>query len=340
MMRSSLRLLAGWLWVSLALALHLSLPAVAGGPEAATPIAPPESFTPEQRAHWAYQVPVRTAVPAVVDAGWTRNPIDRFILAGLEGIGFGPAREAGRIALIRRLSFDLTGLPPTLPEVEAFLDDPRPDAYERLVDRLLDSPRYGERWAQHWLDLAHYADSGGFEADADRPDAWRYRDWVVRALNDDLPYDRFLALQIAGDEVAPGDVDALVATGFGRCGPHLKVGGNADPVAERQAELTEITGTVGAVFLGLTLGCCRCHDHKFDALPTTDYYRLQSFFAASDLVERPIGSKAEQDAYDAARKALEARLSPLRKRKAEIEAPYRRRSRSPRRRCSRPRSKR
>jgi len=323
MVRVSLAWLTGWLSASLTVVLTLNLPAFAVGPETAAPMAPLESFTPEQRAHWAYQVPRRPDVPVVIDAGWARNPIDRFIRAGLEGVGFVPAREADRVALIRRVSFDLTGLPPTPPEVEAFLGDARPDVYERLVERLLDSPHYGERWAQHWLDLAHYADSNGFEGDADRPDAWRYRDWVVRALNADLPYDRFVTLQIAGDEVAPGDVDALIATGFGRCGPHLKVGGNADPIVERQAELTEITGTVGAVFLGLTLGCCRCHDHKFDPLPATDYYRLQSFFAASALVESPIASKAEQDAYDAARKAVEARLAPLRKQKAAIEAPYR-----------------
>ena len=144
-------------------------------------------------------------------------------------MGFAHAPEADRVALIRRVTFDLTGLPPTPAEVDAFLADDRPDAYERLVDRLLASPRYGERWAQHWLDLAHYADSNGFEADAERPDAWRYRDWVVRALNADMPYDRFVALQIAGDEVAPGDIDALIATGFGRCGPHLKVGRERRP---------------------------------------------------------------------------------------------------------------
>ena len=146
---------------------------------------------------------------------------------------------------------------------------------------LLASPQYGERWAQHWLDLAHYADSNGFELDAERPDAWRYRDWVVDALNADMPYDRFLALQLAGDELEPGDPDALIATGFGRCGPREVVGGNVIPEVKRQNELTEITGTVGSVFLGLTIGCARCHDHKFDAIPTTDYYRLQSFFAAS-----------------------------------------------------------
>ena len=170
-------------------------------------------------------------------------------------------------------------MPPSPDEVAAFVGDARPDAYERLVDRLLASPQYGERWGQHWLDLAHYADSNGFELDAERPDAWRYRDWVVNALNADLPYDRFLMLQIAGDDLSPGDRDALIATGFCRCGPREVVGGNVIPEVKRQSELTEITGTVGSVFLGMTIGCARCHDHKFDAIPTTDYYRLQAFFS-------------------------------------------------------------
>jgi len=290
---------------------------------AAEPVAPPETFTAEQRAHWAYQTPGRPEPPGVKEAGWVRNPIDRFILAGLEAVEFRHAPEASRTALLRRVIFDLTGLPATPEEAEAFQKDDRPDAYERLVDRLLASPRYGERWAQHWLDLAHYADSNGFEIDAERPDAWRYRDWVVGALNADMPYDRFVTLQLAGDEAAPGDTAALVATGFGRCGPREVVGGNVDPAVQRQTELTEITGTVGSVFLGLTVGCARCHDHKFDALPTTDYYRLQSFFAAARLVDVPTAPDAERAAFAAAKKAAAEKTSPLRARMAGIEAPYR-----------------
>ena len=287
------------------------------------PVAPAETFTAEQRAHWAYQVPRRPPVPSGIKPGWARNPIDAFIRARHESVDFRHAPEADRVALIRRLTFDLTGLPPTPADVERFQNDGRPDAYERLVDRLLDSPGYGERWAQHWLDLAHYADSNGFELDAERPDLWRYRDWVISSLNADLPYDEFLTLQLAGDEARPGDHAALIATGFGRCGPREVVGGNVDPVDKRQSELTEITGTVGSVFLGLTLGCARCHDHKFDALPTTDYYRLQSFFAASQLVDLPLAPEAERTAFEAARKAVAARAAPLRKRQAELEAPYR-----------------
>jgi hypothetical protein len=301
------------------LALGLALPGLAKADDPA----PPETFTAEQRSHWAYLPPRRPDLPEVNEAGWVRNAIDRFILAAHEQNGFRHAPEASRVALIRRVTFDLTGLPPTPGEVDAYLADPSPDAFERVVDRLLASPGYGDRWAQHWLDLAHYADSNGFELDAERPDAWRFRDWVVRALNDDMPYDRFMTLQLAGNEVAPGDPDALIATGFGRCGPREVVGGNVDPAVKRQSELTEITGTVGSVFLGLTIACARCHDHKFDALPTTDYYRLQAFFAASQLVDRPIADKAEQEAFAAAKKAVGEAVAPLRKQMAQIEAPYR-----------------
>ena len=309
-----------WSLLALGLTSIATLTARAGDPP---PVAPPETFRPEQKAHWAYQIPKRSPLPAVKESGWVRNPIDRFILAGLESVEFKHTAEADRVALIRRVTFDLTGLPPTLSEVEAFLADARPDAYERVVDRLLASPRFGERWAQHWLDLAHYADSNGFELDAERPDAWRYRDWVINAINADMPYDRFMSLQLAGDEVAPDDASALIATGFGRAGPREVVAGNIDPKVRRQSELTEVTGTVGSVFLGLTMGCARCHDHKFDALPTTDYYRLQSFFAAAEFVEKAISSKDEQEAIKKANEAVDAKLAPLRKRMAEIEAPYR-----------------
>jgi hypothetical protein len=285
--------------------------------------APPESFSPEQREHWAYQPIKRTLPPAVKESGWVKNPIDRFILAELEKLEMNHAPEVDRVSLIRRVTFDLIGLPPSPEEVGAFVCDQHPDAYERLVDRLLASPHYGERWGQHWLDLAHYADSNGFELDAERPDAWRYRDWVVSALDADLPYDRFLMLQIAGDDLAPGDRDALIASGFCRCGPRELVGGNVIPEEKRQSELTEITATVGSVFLGLTIGCARCHDHKFDAIPTTDYYRLQSFFAASELTDQPISAEKERNAYAAVEKAIQQKVAPLKKDLGALEAPYR-----------------
>ncbi|WP_435007576.1 DUF1549 and DUF1553 domain-containing protein [Tundrisphaera lichenicola] len=323
MLRSSTKRVWAVLGCSLAILVASAAGLWAGTDSDVAPVAPPETFRKEQRDHWAFVPPVRPELPEVQESGWVKNPIDRFILAGLEWMEFRHAPEADRVALIRRVTFDLTGLPPTPDEIERFLADPSPDAYERLVDRLLDSPRFGERWAQHWLDLAHHADSNGFELDAERPDAWRYRDWVVQAFNDDMPYDRFVQLQLAGDEIAPGDHAALIATGFCRGGPREVVGGNVDPAEKRQSELTEITGTVGSVFLGLTIGCARCHDHKFDALPTTDYYRLQSFFAGSNLVEIPIASEAEVAAFEEAKKAAEAKIAPLKKRMSEIEAPYR-----------------
>jgi hypothetical protein len=233
-------------------------------------------ITDDDRAYWAFVPPVRPDLPAVADADRARNPIDVFLLAALEDAGLAPSPEADRRTLIRRLSFDLTGLPPTPEEVEAFVEDPGPDAYERLVDRLLASPAHGERWAQHWLDLARYADTDGFEFDQARPDAWRYRDWVAGALNADMPYDRFVRLQLAGDEAEPGDPSAFVATGFNRCYPDM-VDLN-DQGLRRQNALNDITETTGLVFLGLTIGCARCHDHKFDPIRQSDFYRLQAFF--------------------------------------------------------------
>jgi Protein of unknown function (DUF1553)/Protein of unknown function (DUF1549) len=306
-----------------AVLLVISGATAADGPSPTDGYAPAESFTADQRAHWAYQTVKRAEPPAVKETGWVKNPIDRFILAELEASALPHAPEADRVALIRRATFDLTGLPPSPDEVAAFLNDQRPDAFERLVDRLLASPRHGERWGQHWLDLAHYADSNGFELDAERPDAWRYRDWVVKALNSDLPYDQFLSQQLAGDEIHPGDHQALVATGFCRCGPRELVGGNVIPEEKRQSELAEITGTVGSVFLGLTIGCARCHDHKFDAIPTTDYYRLQAFFAASELSEVPVATKQETEAFETAEKSIKQKVAPLKEQMAALEAPYR-----------------
>jgi len=305
--------------------LALSPTATADDPASkpAPPLARIEKFTADKRDHWAYQPLAGAEPPDVEEVGWVRNPIDQFVLADLESVELPHSPEADRVALIRRVTFDLTGLPPTPKAVADFLGDARPDAYERLVDDLLQSPQYGVRWAQHWLDLAHYADTNGFELDSERPDAWRYRDWVVDAFNTDMPYDRFIALQIAGDELEKGDASALIATGFGRSGPREIVGGNVIPAVKRQNELTEITGTVGSVFLGLTIGCARCHDHKFDAIPATDYYRLQSFFAASQLVDKQIAPKADVEAFSAAEKAIAEKLAPIRKELSALEAPYR-----------------
>jgi hypothetical protein len=253
------------------------------------------------------------------------NPIDAFVFAKLAELNIKPVAPAKKAELLRRVTYDLTGLPPTREELEIFLADHSPEAWERVVDRLLASPAYGERWAQHWLDLAHYADSNGFELDADRPDAWRFRDWVIKALNEDLPYDRFLTLQISGDESALGDREALIASGFARSGPREVVGGNIDPEVRRQNELVEATTTAGSVFLGLTISCARCHDHKFDPLPTTDYYRLEAFFAGTQLKDIRIHEKAERDAYERVMKEIEAKTKPLQEAQKKLERPYRER---------------
>ena len=247
----------------------------------------------EPSTHWAFQ-PIRSVAPPRVDGFPSTNPIDAFILARLQQLGISPAPFASPKDLLRRVTYDLTGLPPTSAEREEFLRDTTSPGWERLVDRLLSRPDFGERWAQHWLDLAHYADSNGFELDADRPDAWRYRDWVVHSINQDLPYDRFLTLQIAGDEAAPGDPEALIASGFGRAGPREVVAGNIDPEVRRQNELTEVVSSVGSVFLGLTVGCARCHDHKFDPIPAADYYGLEAYFAGAQLTETAIHAETEK----------------------------------------------
>lgn len=235
---------------------------------------------------WPFVKPVKTAPPHVKDTGWVRNPIDAFVLAGLESHGLRPAPEASRPELIRRATFDLTGLPPTPEEVDQFVADKFPNAYEKLIDRLLNSPRYGERWGRHWLDLARYADTDGYERDDERKNAWRYRDYVIRSLNDDKPYNRFVEEQVAGDELWPGDPDALIATAFLRNGPWDSFA--FDKKAQRNDFLTDVTDTTGSVFVGLTIGCARCHNHKYDPISQKDYYRFQSFFAAIQPADVPL----------------------------------------------------
>jgi hypothetical protein len=296
------------------------LPALAAAGPATDPIDKP--LTAEERSHWAFASPKKVEVPAVKRQGWVRNPIDAFLLAAMESEGLKPAPEADRSALLRRLSFDLTGLPPTPEELEAFLADKASDAYERVVDRLLESPHYGERWAQHWLDLARYADTDGFEFDQVRPDAWRYRDWVVAAINADIPYDRFVRLQLAGDEVAPDDASALVATGFNRCYPDM-VDLN-DQGLRRQNSLNDITETTGLVFLGLTIGCARCHDHKFDPIRQSDFYRLQAFFTPARFRDDlPIASASRRRSYESARSSWAGEIAQLQAELLRIETPVR-----------------
>jgi len=230
--------------------------------------------------HWAFLPPVRPSLPEVKDKHWVRNEIDRFILARLEKEGLRPSPEADRVTLIRRVSLDLLGLPPTLQEVDAFLADTRPDAYERLVDRLLKSPHYGERWGRHWLDLARYADSNGYSIDGPR-EIWKYRDWVIEALNRDLPFDQFVIEQIAGDMLPNATLAQKIATGFHR-NTELNEEGGIDKEQFRIEAVADRVNTTGTVFLGLTLGCARCHDHKYDPISQREYYQFFAFFNNAD----------------------------------------------------------
>lgn len=234
------------------------------------------TFQPEDL--WAF-APVKP-----LDRG---RSIDSFVLEKLTAKGIAPAPRADRRTLIRRVTIDLTGLPPTPDEVDAFVNDDAPDAWPRLVERLLASPRYGERWARHWLDVVRYADSSGYSNDFERPNAWRYRDYVIRSLNNDKPYDRFILEQIAGDELFPDDPEARIATGFLRAGPWEHTAMSVEAVS-RQLFLDDVTHATISTFQGLTLGCARCHDHKFDPLPTKDYYRVQAVFASTEFARPPM----------------------------------------------------
>ncbi len=226
---------------------------------------------------WAFSRPESVTPPRVRESNWVRNPIDRFVLAKLEAANLRPTPEPDRLTLLKRVTHDLTGLAPTAEETAAFLADRSPDAFEKVVNRLLASPRFGERWAQHWLELVRYSETEGFKLDRLRPDAWRYRDYVIRSFNEDLPYDRFLRQQLAGDELEPTNPQAIVATGFLRVHPEESNGANYRQI--RQDILNDVTDTFASVVLGITLQCARCHNHKADPLSQQDYYNLQAFFA-------------------------------------------------------------
>ena len=237
---------------------------------------------PESRQFWSFQPLKKVTPPRTADAtGWSRSAIDQFILEKLDAARLHPNPAVGRAALIRRVSFDLTGLPPTAAEVTEFEADERPDAYERLVDRLLADPHYGERWGRFWLDLARFAESHGFEHDYDRPSAYHYRDFVVQALNQGMPYDQFVRWQIAGDEFAPNDRQAMMATGYLAAGVHSTQITKNEVEKHRYDEMDDMLNTVGTSLLGLSIGCARCHDHKFDPIPQADYYRLLSTFTTT-----------------------------------------------------------
>jgi hypothetical protein len=227
--------------------------------------------------HWAFQPVTHPDPPDVRNRAWVRNPVDRFIAARLEAEGFAPSPQADRVTQIRRVSLDLIGLPPSPQEVNEFVNDNRPDAYERLVDRLLASPHYGEKWARYWLDLARYGDSDGYERDPSRPYAWRYRQWVIEALNRDMPYDEFTVEQLAGDLLSNATVDQKVATGFQRNTFTNREAG-VDRAEDRFEQLLNRTSTVGTVWLGLTVGCAQCHNHKFDPISQREFYQMMAFW--------------------------------------------------------------
>lgn len=281
----------------------------------------------EDRQWWAFQ-PVRSSVPPVVaDEGWSRNEIDRFIFQKLGAAGLRPAPEASRQMLARRVYFDLTGLPPTPHEAQEFAEDVSPDAYERLVERLLASPKYGQRWARHWLDLVRYADSDGYRADDYRPLAWRYRDYVVAAFNDDKPYDRFVQEQLAGDELFPDNPAAVTATGYLRCGIYEY--NSRDVRGQWEIILNDLTDTTGDVFLGLGLQCARCHDHKYDPLLQKDYFRLRAFFAGlTPYAELPAATADELAGRAAHLAEWETQSAHVRQAIEAVEAPFRDKART------------
>jgi cytochrome c553 len=268
---------------------------------------------PQERKWWAFQPVQRPAVPALA-ANPSLNPVDAFLRVKWREKSLTPAKAADRRSLVRRLYLDVLGLPPTIAQVEAFLADRSPKAYENLVDGLLASPHYGERWARHWMDVVRYADSGGYEYDRDRDNAWRYRDYVVNSLNADKPYDKFLLEQLAGDEIWPDSQEARIATGMLRLGPE----NNLKNEQTRLDELDDLIATTSNSLLGLTVGCARCHNHKFDPIPQKDYYKLQAVFWSTKPEEYPLASaeevarhKAEAQRIDKAQQALRAQINAI-----------------------------
>ncbi|HEY0552525.1 MAG TPA: PSD1 and planctomycete cytochrome C domain-containing protein, partial [Verrucomicrobiae bacterium] len=281
-------------------------------------------ITDEDRQWWAFQPLMKVVVPKTA-ARWAKNEVDQFVFSKLSENRLQSSPEASRIALARRLYFDLWGLPPTPEQIESFLADKSADAYEKLVDQLLASPRYGERWARHWLDLVRYADSDGYRIDDLRPTAWRYRDYVINAFNNDKPYDEFVREQIAGDEMTPRTPERLIATGYLR--HWIYEYNNRDVVGQWNTILNDITDTTGDVFLGLGVQCARCHDHKFDPILQKDYYRLQAFFAPFlPREDIDVATDSERAEHQAKIGKWEEMTKDLRAQIAEVEAPYRKKA--------------
>ncbi len=280
---------------------------------------PGYQVTDTDRAHWSFRRLKRPEVPAIASPAAPEHPIDRFIAPGLAAKGLRPNQSASRGELIRRVTYDLTGLPPSPAEVDAFEADTSSDAYEKLVDRLLASPRYGEKWGRHWLDLVRYAETNSYERDGAKPNAWRYRDYVIRSMNQDKPYDRFIREQLAGDELPDGGHEGLIATGYYRLG--LWDDEPADRDQARYDGLDDIVATTGQVFLGLTVDCARCHDHKLDPIPQKDYYRFLSFFQnVNDYRNGGPTDEALLFAGDDDRRAYEASSRDLTRRRDEVQA--------------------
>ena len=297
--------------------------ATAVGSPGVNPLAALETMTitPEQRDYWAFKLPVQKA-PPVVTAPAFSNPIDRFLERDRAARGLTRAPRADKTTLVRRAYLDLLGLSPTPAQVDAFVSDRAPQAWERLIDRLLASPHYGERYGRHWLDVARYADSAGFEYDMDRPNAWRYRDYVIKAFNDDKPYTQFITEQLAGDELDDRTHETLIATGFLRAGPRVLFREKDNP--ERRFDyLDEILGTIGKGMLGVTVNCARCHNHKFDPIPQKDYYALQASIFGYVETDVPLAPRAEAEAYLAKNAEIDATLGTLKAEIAAIEKPVR-----------------
>jgi hypothetical protein len=275
---------------------------------------------PGARDYWAFKLPVQAPVPAV-SRGFS-NPIDHFLEKARQEKGLKAAPKADRLTLLRRAYMDLIGLPPSPEEIDAFMSDTAPGAWERLIDKLLASPHYGERWGRHWLDAARYADSSGYENDTDQPNLWRYRDYVIKSFNDDKPYNTFIKEQIAGDEIPNRTDDSLIATGFLRAGPRVRNHEHANP-ARRFDYLDDVIGAIGKGVLGLTVQCARCHDHKFDPITQKDYYAMEASIFGYVEVEYPLGPREQADAYMRKISEIDDKAAVLKDQIEEINKPYR-----------------
>lgn len=299
------------------LLVSVAIASLAADPPVADPTKP--KFTDAERSYWAFQPVVRPPVPQVAAAAQVRTPVDALLLKQLEAAGIGGfSAESSKRELLRRAKFDLLGLPPTREEIAEFEADHSPSAYERLIDRLLESPHYGERWGRMWLDLVRYADTAGYNADPLRPLAYQYRDNVIRSLNSDMPYDRFVQEQLAGDELFPDNTDAVIASGYNRLWPDESNASNV--LLARQDMLNDLTTNVGAVFLGVSIGCAQCHDHKFDPLLQADFYRLQAFFAGIIPEDRlPVGEAESLTKYRQEFNDWLARTAAVRNELQELE---------------------